>query len=122
MTTVDPVYAQWLMADTLWTLATDTVGAARWGTSGLTKERPTTIATRADAEAEAARQLAFMGAGGPMALDSHLLPGRWEPVRGQVITIHGNRLGYAGGVDVFLLSADDVLAAGTSRVTVLRRL
>lgn len=122
MTMVDPVYAQWLMADCLWSLATDAVGAARWGDSALSKERQTTIATRADAEAEAARQLAFMGAGGPMAIDQHLLTGRWEPYRGQVITLTGNHLDYDEGVNVFVLGVEDALAAGTSRVTVLRRL
>ncbi|MFC3442542.1 hypothetical protein ACFOKF_15310 [Sphingobium rhizovicinum] len=122
MTTVDPVYAQWLMADCLWSLASDNAAIARWGDSALTKERQTTIATRADAEAEAARQLAFMGGGGPMAVDQHLLLGRWEPYRGQVITITGNKLGYDAGVDVFVLGAEDAWSAGTSRVTVLRRL
>lgn len=120
MTMVDPVYAQWLMADCLWTLAKDDVLDARWGESALTKERQTTIATKEDAEAEAARQLAFMG--GPLVIDSHLLLGRWEPYRGQVITITGNKLGYEAGVDVFVLGAEDALASGTSRVTVLRRL
>lgn len=120
MTSVDPVFAQWLMADCLWSMATDVAVAGRWGDSGLTKERQTTIATRADAEAEAARQLAFMA--GPLVIDNHLLLGRWEPYRGQVITITCNRLGYDAGVDVFVLGAEDVMASGTSRVTVLRRL
>ncbi|MFY9350112.1 MAG: hypothetical protein WBL20_10315 [Sphingobium sp.] len=122
MTSVDPVFAQWLMADCLWALATDAPGVARWGNSALTKERQTTIATRADAEAEAARQLAFMGAGGPLVIDQHLLRGRWEPYRGTVITLTGNKLGYNSGVEVFVLGAEDALGAGTSRVTVLRRL
>lgn len=122
MSLVDPVFAQWLMADCLWSVATDDVGAARWGDSVLTQERKTTIALKADAEAEAARQLAFMGAGGPMVIDVHLLVGRWEPYRGQVITITGNRLDYDAGIDVFVLGAEDALASGTSRVTVLRRL
>lgn len=120
MSLVDPVYAQWLMADNLWALATDEVGAARWGESGLTKERQTTIATRADAEAEAARQLAFMGH--PLVIDTHVLLGRWAAMRGQVITITGGKLGYEGGVEVFVLGAEDALATGISRVTVLRRL
>jgi len=120
MSLVDPVYAQWLMADCLWSLATDAAGDGRWGKTGMAKERQTTIATREDAEAEAARQLAFMG--GPLVIDSHLLRGRWAAFRGQVITITGKRLGYDAGVNVFVLGAEDALASGTSRVTVLRRL
>jgi hypothetical protein len=122
MTLVDPVYAQWLMARCQWTETSDEAGAARWGKTALTRERQTTIATKADAEAEAARQLAFMGGGGPMVVDDHVLLGRWQPYRGRVITISGDRLGYAGGVDVFVLGAQDALATGTSVVTVLRRL
>lgn len=121
MTLVDPVFAQWLMADSLWSLAEDAASAARWGDSGLTKERRTTIAMKADAEAEAARQLAFIGAG-PMVIDQHLLIGRWEQFRGQVITITGTQLDYDAGVDVFVLGVEDAWATGTSRVTVLRRL
>lgn len=122
MSLVDPVYAQWLMARCLWAVSTDEAAADRWGTSALTKERQTTIADKADAEAEAARQLAFMGGGGSMVLDEHLLLGQWARYRGQVITITGKRLGYAGGVNVFVLGAQDNLATGTSVVTVLRRL
>ncbi len=120
MSLVDPVYAQWLMADCLWALATDAAGDARWGSTGMVKVRQTRLATRADAEAEAARQLAFMG--GPLAIDSHLLTGTWAAFRGRVITITGNRLGYQDGKDVFVLGAEDDRAAGTSRVTVLVRL
>lgn len=120
MTMVDPVFAQWLMADCQWSLSADAPTQARWGATAQTRERKTTIATKADAEAEAARQLAFMGQ--PMALDVHLLKGRWEPFRGQVITITLDQLDYDAGVDVFVLGAEDVLSDGTSRVTVLRRL
>lgn len=122
MTTVDPVFAQWLMARCQWAVSTDQDVADRWGATALTKERQTTIATKADAEAEAARQLAFMGGGGPMAIDDHVLLGQWARYRGRVITITGKRLGYAGGADVFVLGAQDVQATGTSVVTVLRRL
>lgn len=120
MTAVDPVYAQYLMSQTLWAVASDDAAATRWGATAVTKERRTTIATRADAKAEAARQLAFMG--GPLVVDDHVLLGQWVRYRGQVITITGPKLGYENGVDVFVLGAQDALATGTSIVTVLRRL
>ncbi|MEO7469621.1 MAG: hypothetical protein ABIV36_21630 [Sphingobium limneticum] len=122
MSLVDPVYAQWLMARCLWAVSTDGAAADRWGATALTKERQTTIANKADAEAEAARQLAFMGGGGPLVVDDHVLLGQWARYRGQVITITGKRLGYDAGINVFVLGAQDALAAGTSVVTVLRRL
>lgn len=120
MATVDPVFAQWLMADGLWHVAEDAVLRGRWGDRALNTSRMTTIAQRSDAEAEAARQLAFMG---PVAaIDVHMLPGRWRQYRGRVITITADKLGYDAGVDVFVLGAEDEEANGLSRVTVLRRL
>lgn len=120
MASVDPVFAQWLTSDGLWAVSEETALKARWGNKALTTSRMTTIASKADAEAEAARQLAFMG---PVAaIDVHMLPGRWRQYRGQVITITADKLGYDAGVDVFVLGAEDEEANGLSRVTVLRRL
>lgn len=120
MTAVDPLFAQWLMSPGYWQVSTDALLAARWGDRAQQTERMTTIATKAEAQAEAARQLAFLG--GPLAIEEHLLVGEWSERLGQVITITIPQLGYDGGLDVFLLSAEDDRVAGTSRVTVIRRL
>ncbi len=120
MATVDPVFAQWLQAEGLWQVSEDAVLRARWGDVALTTERMTTIALKADAVAEAARQLAFLG---PAAvIDEHLLVGEWRELRGRVVTLTADRLGYENGVDVMVLAAVDDRATNTSRVTVLRRL
>lgn len=120
MAAVDPVFAQWLMADGRWLVSEDATLRARWGDKALTTSRMTTIAAKADAEAEGARQLAFLG---PVAaIDEHLLVGRWKHLRGQVITLTIDRLGYEAGAQVFLLGAEDDDATGLSRVTVLKRL
>lgn len=120
MTAVDPVYAQWLMAEARLHVAELAALKARWGATGLTSKRVTTLAELADAEAEAARQLAFMG--GPLVEDEHQMPGAWADCIGQVVTITTERLGYADGLDVFVIGAEDNRASGMSRVTVLRRL
>lgn len=120
MTSIDPVYAQWLMAPGYWHLAQDAALLMRWGGSADASERMTTMAERADAAAEAARQLAFFG--NPLVEDEHVLVGEWKHRLGQVITITGDRLDYDAGVDVFVIGAQDDHATGLSRVTVLRRL
>lgn len=120
MASVDPLFAQWLQNEGLWLVSQDAALAARWGSLALTTERMTTIASKADAAAEATRQLAFLGP--PAVIDEHLLVGEWAAYRGQVITLTIKRLGYDAGVAVFVLGAEDDRAAGTSRVTVLRRL
>lgn len=120
MTTVDPVFAQWLMDQARWQVSEDAVLKARWGETAEISESVTTIAFKVDAEAETARQLAFLG--GPLVEDEHLLVGEWAAYLGQVITLTIDKLGYDAGVDVFLISAEDDRSAGTSRIKVLRRL
>lgn len=120
MTAVDPVFAQWLQADGKWHVQDDAARKGRWGATALVTTRMTTLAEAADAEAEAARQLAFMG--GPLVEDEHQLMGTWADCLGQIVTLDSERLGYAGGVDVFVIGAEDNRATGLSRVTVLRRL
>lgn len=120
MTTVDPVFAQWLMDQARWHVEDDAALKAIWGDTGETSERVTTIALKADAEAEADRQLAFMG--GPLVEDEHQLRGEWAGYLGQVITLTINKLGYDAGRDVFVIGVEDERATGMSRVTVLRRL
>lgn len=120
MTNVDPLFAQWLQDEVLWSVREDAARKAKWGDSGRLTERLTTIALKADAEVEADRQLAFLG--GPLAPEEHLLVGAWAGYLGQVITLKNDKLGYGAGLDVFVIGVADDRAAGTSRVTVLRRL
>jgi len=122
MSTVDPLYAQWLIAETLWAVSTDATLAARWGASGQTTERATTIANKADAIAEAARQVAFLAGGGPLVIDEHQLIGAWCGYLGQVITITGDQLGYDAGLAVFVIGVQDNPTTGLSTVSVIRRL
>lgn len=122
MTAVDPLFAQWLMDDALWQVSTDATLQARWGDKAQTTERVTTIATRSDATAEAARQIAFLGGGGPLVTEEHALLGEWAPYIGRVVRLTIDRLGYAAGLDVFVIGVEDDRAAGTSTVTVVRRL
>lgn len=120
MPAVDPLFAQWLQAPALWLVDENVVTKAKWGDSGKISERLTTIATKADAQAEGDRQLAFLG--GPLVPEEHLMVGAWADYLGQVINLKIDRLGYTAGLDVFVIGVADDRAAGTSRVTVLRRL
>jgi hypothetical protein len=122
MSAVDPLYAQWLMAETLWAVSADVTLAGRWGSTGQTTERATTIANKADALAEAARQIAFLSGGGPLVIDEHQLLGEWCGYLGRVITITGDHLGYDAGLAVFVVGVQDDPATGLSTVTVIRRL
>lgn len=120
MTVADPLFAQWLQAEGLWSVVEEPTLRERWGDTALTSERMTTIALKPDAEAEAARQLGFMG--GPVVTEEHALRGEWAAYLGQVITITIDQLGYDAGIEVFVLNVEDDRSTGVSRVTVLRRL
>lgn len=144
MTAVDPVFAQWLQDRALFHLEVDATLSARWGDRAQTTERITPLALQADAEAEAARQIAFLG--GPLVEDEHQLIGTWRDRLGQTISIEGLHLGYfdgtitgggeeftfggdtftlGGGGEAtlcFVIAAQDDRASGLSRVSVLRRL
>lgn len=119
MTGIDPVFAQWLQGDGLWQVSVDAALQARWGVTAQTSERMTTIATKADAEAEAARQIDFLG--GPLFIDRATVAGEWSGYIGRVITLTIDKLGYDAGEDVFLIGAQDERAAGTSQITIIRR-
>ncbi|MDE2171318.1 MAG: hypothetical protein KGJ57_18135 [Sphingomonadales bacterium] len=87
-----------------------------------TTSRTTTIASRADATAEAARQLEFLGGSGPLVVDEHQVQGAWCPYLGRIVTLTINKLGYDAGLDVFVIGAQDNTATGLSTLTVIRRL
>ena len=122
MAAVDPIYAQWLQSEALWSVRTDAAAAARWGDRAVIAERATGIATAAAAQAEADRQLAFLGRG-PFAVDVHQLVGvDWAQRLGLVVTLTGDELGYDEGIDVFVIEAEPDHATGLSTVAVLRPL
>lgn len=122
MAVVDPIFAQWLMAPALWRVSADATLNARWGASAQTTERVTTIANGADVAAEAARQIAFLGGNGPLAIEEHELVGEWAQYLGRIVTLTIDRLGYDAGLNVFVIGAQDNRGAGTSILTVIRRL
>jgi hypothetical protein len=116
---VDPLFAQWLMAEADFATQADSAAVARWGETAGKAERITGIARGVDASAEATRQLAFWSRG-PFAVDVHtLVGGDWLPQRGRVVRLRIAKLGYGAGVDVFVLEAETDRATGLTQLTVL---
>ncbi|MGE9115878.1 hypothetical protein ACQKHT_27000, partial [Escherichia coli] len=72
----------------------------RWADKAQTTKRMTTIASRADAVAEASRQIAFLGGSGPLVTDEHSLLGAWAPYLGCIVRLTTDRLGYEAGLNV----------------------
>jgi len=120
MTAVNPTFAEWLQADDLPSRAIDATLAARWGDSAVESTITSALALKSGADAESARQQAFLGY--PLVEDVHTVVGEHRDKLGQVVTITCPYLGYGSGVDVFVVGVKEDRAANLTTLTVLRRL
>lgn len=111
--TVDAGYVEWLRSMALYASATDAALAARWGDRAVESEILSPIALKADADAEAARQLAFFG--GPVAFDVEEVAGRQVGLIGCAVTFEGE------AEAVFVINAQE-LVGGRTQLVVIRRL
>lgn len=118
MAAVDPGYADWLRGTALIATETDATFATRWGERARETEIISALALKAGATAEAARQFAFLK--GPNVIDRHVVPGQRRDLIGRVVTLRHASLGYAAGVDCFVLQYEEGEAVTT--LTVLRPL
>lgn len=119
MTLVDPDFAEWLGRDEVIAVATNAAAEAKWGAIAIDTAISSPIAFKADAIAEASRQLAFRP--GPLDVEKLRVPGQHVGLIGKVVKLTAAKGGYAAGVDVFVLDADETDAGGGTILTVLRR-
>lgn len=117
---VDPGIARWLKEGVIFASAEDAAIVASWAGLARSSDTFSPFATKAGAEAEAARQLAFLK--GPLVLDEHLVAGSRFDLIGCPVTITGDWLGYAAGAVVFVVGAAEVEDVDETRLTVVRRL
>lgn len=118
--TVDAGFARWLREGVLFAPATDAAAAARWGDSARASDVVSGLATQAGAQAEAARQLGFLG--GPLVIDEHYVAGARIDLVGSAVRLTADRLGYEAGADVFVIEAEELDQTDQTRLVVLRRL
>jgi len=117
---VDPEFARWLREGILFAAAEDAAIAGLWGGLARETEIRSTLALKPGAEAEAARQVAFLG--GVLVIDTHLVSGLRLYLLGRPVAIVGNRLGYEAGPTVFVLGVEEARDTDQSTLTVLRKL
>lgn len=120
MSAVDPTFAEWLQAEDLPSRAADATLTTRWGDSATESAITSGLALKSGADAESARQIAFLGY--PMVEDVHTVKGQQRDKLGQVVTMTGPWLGYTAGVDVFVIGVEEDRGANLTTLTVLRRL
>jgi hypothetical protein len=117
---VDQGFARWLKEGAHFAAANDAQVAALFAELGRVTEIVSPLALKAGAEAEAARQIAFLG--GVLVIDAHLVPGLRIDLLGQPVTMVVDRLGYDAGVTVFVLGVQEEEQTDQSVLTVLRKL
>lgn len=116
---VDPEIARWFREGILYASAEDAATAARWGGIAITSSIDSALALKADAQAEAIRQLAIWS--GPIGQDEHLVAGDRKDLKLRCITLVIDRLGYDEGVPAFVLGTEPA-EGNMTRLTVIRRL
>lgn len=119
MAAVDPGYALRLKNPALFTAASP-AGAPAWGDKGVDSEVISSLANKADADAEAQRQANFLG--GPTVYELHTVMGARRDLLLKCVTVVGDRLGYQGaGAKVFVLGVNEN-GNGTTTLFVIRKL
>jgi len=117
-------FASYLKSDALFATAQDATIAGRWGADAIDTKLVSAIASAADANSEAVRQLTFLS--GPLVADEHIVPGRRHDLIGRRVrmrTYDPQPLGYDdAGVIVFVIGAVESGDSDTTTLTVLRRL
>lgn len=115
---VDPGFADWLRARARFVSIDDAVVAGAWGLDAVESEIVSPLTELADAQAEGARQMAFLGKAA--AIDTHIVPGLRADLFGRTITLTIDKLGYLAGVACFVIGAEE--GDGVTALTVVRRL
>lgn len=118
MTDVAVSVADYLKATALFA-AVATPSAVAWGDRGVESEIISPLWDKAGAEAEGARQAAFLA--GPLVEEVARVPGLRRDLMLKTVTISGDRLGYAAGATVFVIGFSE-LETNETELIVLRAL
>jgi hypothetical protein len=122
MTTPDAALAEWLQSQSRLTSAEDAATAAAFGDEAAVSTILSPYALKADADAEAARGLAFLKL---PAVEEHIdvdTTAAVETIIGRCVTITAPSPGYEAGALVYVVGGDRDRASGAIMLNVLRRL
>lgn len=118
MPIVASTLAEWLRSPELVELVENSGILAAWGDLAADSEGSSPLALRADAAAEAARQLAFLGL--PLAEEAIEVIGEQSALVGEALRISAGVPEYASAPQVFVIAADE-REGGVTLLTVLRK-
>lgn len=116
MSSVEATFADWLRSAALVSVAS---AASPFGTLAQSSAITSALAAKADADAESARQLGFLG--GARVVDKLRVADRRVDLIGKALTLTAEHEGYRGGAVVFVIAAEELDDGGTL-LSVIRRL
>lgn len=117
MALVSTTIAEWLKGRAIFAQAENASLRASWGDVAIESEVLSPIASASAANAEADRQLLFLGQ--PLAEEVIEVPGELVGLLGTCQRIACDRAGYADGPAVLIIGAEEQ-DGGVTRLTVLR--
>ncbi|WP_066550762.1 hypothetical protein [Sphingomonas sp. CCH15-F11] len=116
---VDAVTAAYLKSEAMFVTRSPGAGID-WAGSDRVGEIVSPLATLADAQAEADRQLAFLAS--PRSIERIEVPGNRADLLGRAVTIAAQGGGYDAGITVFVIGVEELAEVDRTVLTVLRRL
>ena len=121
MALVETSFADWLKSDSLKAVATG-IGLDGWGDVPVKSNIASCISGAApgDANAEAARQIAFLGPA--RVIETLRVPRRRLDLIGKCVALTANWPGYEAGPVVFVLGAEEIDGEDGTKLKVIRRL
>ena len=117
---VDADFRAWLQSTCLFASISSNDLATAWGDLAAVGESVSALATKAEAEAEATRQISLFGA--PMVVEVLQVDGLRIDLFAKPVTLTATRAGYSGGATVFVIAAKELDGIERTNLTVLRKL
>lgn len=102
---VNAEFAEWLRSKALYEAAAAPGMAAGLSDAAIESEIISALTTEAGAQAEIARQITVLGQ--TLAIDRHIIQGHRLDLICRVVELTNDALGYAGGVDCFVIGASE---------------
>lgn len=117
MPLVPSAEAEWLGSPATKSIAVS-VTATAWGTDSAVRDTISAFSDKASADAEAARQIAFIEM--PKVIETLSVVGQRYDLIGRPVTLTSQGMGYEAGLTVFVIAAEE--NEGRTILTVIRRM
>lgn len=117
---VEADFRAWLQSACMVAVASSSTLETAWGELAAAAESVSAFAEKADAQAEAQREIDLFGA--PMVVEVLQVDGLHIDLFAKPVTLKASRAGYTAGATVFVLGAKELDQVERTNLTVLRKM